>query len=139
MDSVLKKKAIIGTFWSAIDRFSVQVINFILSLIIARLLDPSDYGIIAMISLFITLSNTFVDSGFANALIRKNDRTETDNSTVFYFNIVIGIIVYAIVWILAPYIASFYSMPLLDKVLKVTALSIPFYCSTSYSYNQYRF
>ena len=82
MDSVLKKKAIIGTFWSAIDRFSVQVINFILSLIIARLLDPSDYGIIAMISLFITLSNTFVDSGFANALIRKNDRTETDNSTV---------------------------------------------------------
>ena len=127
MDSVLKKKAIIGTFWSAIDRFSVQVINFILSLIIARLLDPSDYGIIAMISLFISLSNTFVDSGFANALIRKNDRTETDNSTVFYFNIVIGIIVYAIVWILAPYIASFYSMPLLDKVLKVTALTIPFY------------
>ena len=97
MDSVLKKKTIIGTFWSAIDRFSVQGINFILSLIIARLLEPSDYGIIAMISLFLTLSNTFVDSGFANALIRKNDRTETDNSTVFYFNIVIGIIVYAFV------------------------------------------
>ncbi len=127
MDSVLKKKTIIGTFWSAIDRFSVQGINFILSLIIARLLEPSDYGIIAMISLFLTLSNTFVDSGFANALIRKNDRTETDNSTVFYFNIVIGIIVYAIVWMLAPYIANFYNMPLLDKVMKVTALTIPFY------------
>ena len=110
MDSVLKKKTIIGTFWSAIDRFSVQGINFILSLIIARLLEPSDYGIIAMISLFLTLSNTFVDSGFANALIRKNDRTETDNSTVFYFNIV-----------------NFYNMPLLDKVMKVTALTIPFY------------
>lgn len=80
-----------------------------------------------MISLFLTLSNTFVDSGFANALIRKNDRTETDNSTVFYFNIVIGIIVYAIVWMLAPYIANFYNMPLLDKVMKVTALTIPFY------------
>lgn len=65
--------------------------------------------------------------GFANALIRKNDRTETDNSTVFYFNIVIGIIVYAIVWMLAPYIANFYNMPLLDKVMKVTALTIPFY------------
>lgn len=127
MDSALKKKTIIGTFWSAIDRFSVQGINFILSLIIARLLNPSDYGIIAMISLFLTLSNTFVDSGFANALIRKNDRTETDNSTVFYFNIVIGIIVYVIVWILAPYIANFYNMPLLDKVMKVTALTIPFY------------
>lgn len=127
MDSVLKKKTIIGTFWSAIDRFSVQGINFILSLIIARLLEPSDHGIIAMISLFLTLSNTFVDSGFANALIRKNDRTETDNSTVFYFNIVIGIIVYAIVWMLAPYIANFYNMPLLDKVMKVTALTIPFY------------
>ncbi|MBF4212579.1 lipopolysaccharide biosynthesis protein, partial [Pseudomonas donghuensis] len=55
------------------------------------------------------------------------DRTETDNSTVFYFNIVIGIIVYAIVWMLAPYIANFYNMPLLDKVMKVTALTIPFY------------
>ena len=95
--SSLKNKAIIGTIWSTIDRVSVQGINFILSLIIARLLDPSDYGIIAMTTLFITLSNTFVDSGFANALVRKYDRTETDNSTVFYFNIVVGTVTYFLI------------------------------------------
>lgn len=125
--SSLKNKAIIGTIWSTIDRVSVQGINFILSLIIARLLDPSDYGIIAMTTLFITLSNTFVDSGFANALVRKYDRTETDNSTVFYFNIVVGIVTYFLIWILSPYIANFYNMPLLSKVLRVAALTIPFY------------
>lgn len=127
MDSGLKTKAIKGTLWSAIDRLSVQIINFGLSLAIARLLDPSDYGIIAMTMLFITLSNVFVDSGFANALVRKNDRTETDNSTVFYFNIAVGITVYAIMWVVSPLIAKFYNMPLLENVLRVTALVIPLY------------
>ena len=110
MDSSLKPKAIKGTLWSAIDRLSVQIINFGLSLAIARLLDPSDYGIIAMTMLFITLSNVFVDSGFANALVRKNDRTETDNSTVFYFNIAVGTAVYAIMWVASPLIAKFYNL-----------------------------
>lgn len=127
MDSSLKPKAIKGTLWSAIDRLSVQIINFGLSLAIARLLDPSDYGIIAMTMLFITLSNVFVDSGFANALVRKNDRTETDNSTVFYFNIAVGTAVYAIMWVASPLIAKFYNMPLLENVLRVTALVIPLY------------
>lgn len=127
MDSGLRTKAIKGTLWSAIDRLSVQIINFGLSLAIARLLDPSDYGIIAMTMLFITLSNVFVDSGFANALVRKNDRTETDNSTVFYFNIAVGVAVYAIMWAASPLIAKFYNMPLLESVLKVTALVIPLY------------
>ncbi len=127
METSLKTKAIKGTLWSAIDRLSVQIINFGLSLAIARLLDPSDYGIIAMTMLFITLSNVFVDSGFANALVRKNDRTETDNSTVFYFNIAVGVAVYAIMWVASPLIAKFYNMPLLENVLRVTALVIPLY------------
>ena len=127
METSLKAKAIKGTLWSAIDRLSVQIINFGLSLAIARLLDPSDYGIIAMTMLFITLSNVFVDSGFANALVRKNDRTETDNSTVFYFNIAVGVAVYAIMWVASPLIAKFYNMPLLENVLRITALVIPLY------------
>lgn len=127
METSLKTKAIKGTLWSAIDRLSAQIINFGLSLAIARLLDPSDYGIIAMTMLFITLSNVFVDSGFANALVRKNDRTETDNSTVFYFNIAVGTAVYAIMWVASPLIAKFYNMPLLENVLRVTALVIPLY------------
>ena len=127
METSLKTKAIKGTLWSAIDRLSVQIINFGLSLAIARLLDPSDYGIIAMTMLFITLSNVFVDSGFANALVRKNDRTETDNSTVFYFNIAVGVAVYAIMWVASPLIARFYNMPLLENVLRVTALVVPLY------------
>ena len=113
--------------WSAIERLSVQIINFALSLMIARLLDPSDYGIIAMTTLFITLSNVFVDSGFANALVRKNNCNETDNSTVFYFNIAIGFTVYALMWIASPFIAQFYNMPLLERVMRITALVIPLY------------
>ena len=127
METSLKSKAIRGTLWSLIDRLSVQIINLVLSLAIARILNPSDYGIIAMTSLFITISNVFVDSGFANALIRKSNRTETDNSTVFYFNIVVGIIGYAIIWACSPTIAGFYNMPQLQNVLRVTALVIPLY------------
>lgn len=127
MEKLLKTKAIKGTLWSAIDRLSVQIINFGLSLAIARILTPSDYGIIAMTTLFINLSNVFIDSGFANALVRKKNRTETDIATVFYFNIAIGVVVYVLVWVLSPFIAKYYNMPLLENVLKITALVIPLY------------
>ena len=83
----LKEKTVKGVFWSSVDRFSSQGIQFIFSILIARLLLPSDYGTVAMLNIFLAISQTFIDSGFGTALIRKIDRTEEDFSTVFYFNI----------------------------------------------------
>lgn len=87
----LKKKTLRGTIWSIVERFSVQGITFIVLLVMARLLTPADYGIVGMIAIFIEVGQSLVDSGFSQALIRKRDRTEIDNSTVFYFNIVVGV------------------------------------------------
>ena len=85
-----------GIIWSAVERFSAQGVQFILSIIIARLVSPSDYGLIAMLTIFLSIAQSLVDSGFSNALIQKIDRTETDFSTVFYFNIIASIFIYCI-------------------------------------------
>lgn len=85
-----------GIIWSTVERFSAQGVQFILSIIIARLVSPSDYGLIAMLTIFLSIAQSLVDSGFSNALIQKIDRTETDFSTVFYFNIIASIFIYCI-------------------------------------------
>lgn len=122
----LKKKTVNGVIWSAIDRFSTQGIQFIFSILIARLLMPSDYGVIAMLGIFLAVSQTFIDSGFGTALVQKANRTETDFSTVFYFNIVVAILFYILLWFSSPYIASFYNIPMLEDVTKVVALILVF-------------
>lgn len=124
--SSLKEKSVNAVLWNAVERFSVQGVNFVISLIIARLVSPNDFGAIAMLAIFLGIANTFVDGGFANALIRKLDRTEVDNSTAFYFNIAVGAVAYLTLFFTAPFIASFYSMPILMPVLRVVALSIVF-------------
>ncbi|MCM1490520.1 MAG: oligosaccharide flippase family protein, partial [Muribaculum sp.] len=96
MPESLKKKTIKGTFWSSLERFSVQGIQFIVMIIMARILTPSDYGLVGMLAIFIAVSQSLIDSGFSQALIRKQDRTEIDNSTVFYFNIGVGAVLYAL-------------------------------------------
>ncbi|MCC8019584.1 MAG: lipopolysaccharide biosynthesis protein, partial [Rikenellaceae bacterium] len=113
-----------GLIWSGIERISYQGIQLILTLIIARLVSPSDYGIVAMLTVFLSLAQVIVDSGFANALVQKRDRTETDFSTVFWFNLFIGIILYFVLWLSAPSIAGFYSMPQLDLAMKVIAINL---------------
>lgn len=122
----LKKKTVNGVIWSAIDRFSTQGIQFIFSILIARLLMPSDYGVIAMLGIFLAVSQTFIDSGFGTALVQKANRTETDFSTVFYFNIVVAILFYILLWFSSPYIASFYDIPMLKDVTRVVALTLVF-------------
>lgn len=118
----LKKKTISSIFWSAVERFSLQGVQFVINIIMARLLLPTDYGMIGMLAVFLQISQTFIDSGFTNALIRSKDRTENDFSTVFYFNFLIAILFYAIIFILAPWIACFYHMPNLKSVTRVIAL-----------------
>lgn len=120
----LKQRAVKGVAWSAVERFSVQGVQFVLSIIIARLVAPSEYGLIAMLGIFLSVAQAFIDSGFSSALIQKKDRTDVDFSTVFYFNIIVSLIVYLILYFSAPYIALFYKEPLLDVVTKWTGLNI---------------
>ena len=120
----IKQNTIKGVKWSAVERFSVQGVTFLVGLVMARLLTPSDFGVIGMLSIFLAVSQTFIDSGFSNALIRKIDRTELDCSTAFYFNVVIGAMCYAILFLLAPFIANFYNMPILKEVTRVLAFTI---------------
>ena len=122
--STLKDKTVKGVIWSSIDRFTTQGISFVFSMLIARMLLPSDYGVIAMLGIFMAVSQCFIDSGFGAALIRKKDRTETDFCTVFYFNIVVACLFYGLLWLASPYIARFYDMPLLESVTKVWGLNL---------------
>lgn len=122
--SSLKDKTVKGVIWSAVDRFSARGIQFVFSILIARLLVPEDYGVIAMLNIFLAVSQTFIDSGFAVALIRKIDRTETDFSTVFYFNIVVALFLYLVLFFAAPAIANFYNTSLLVPVTRITSITI---------------
>lgn len=120
----LRKKTVKGVMWSSIDRFTTQGISFVFSMLIARMLLPSDYGVIGMLSIFMAVSQCFINSGFGTALVRKNDRTEEDFCTVFYFNIVVACICYALLFLASPYIARFYDLPLLESVTKVWGLNL---------------
>jgi O-antigen/teichoic acid export membrane protein len=124
MPSELKKKTAKGMLWSAVERFSTQGIQFLFGIILARLLTPADYGVIAMLTIFLAISQTFIDSGFSNAVIRKIDRTEQDMATMFFFNIGMSIICYAVIFLASPFIASFYNMPELTLILRVLALKL---------------
>ena len=120
----LKNKTVNGIKWTAIEKISVQGIQFFLGLIMARLLTPEDYGTIGMLAIFIALSQTFIDSGFANALIRKIDRTEEDLCTAFYFNIIIALVCYGALFVVAPWIADFFNTPLLCSILRIQSISL---------------
>ena len=117
-------KEIQNLVWSAIERFSVQFLRFILTIILARLVSPNEYGLIAMLTIFIQIAQTFVDSGFSSALIQKTNRTEVDFSTCFYFNVLFSIIIYCILFITSPFIAAFYKEPILGIITKVIGLNI---------------
>lgn len=120
----VKQQATKSVLWSAIERFSVQGIQFLLSIIIARLLLPTDYGLIAMLSIFMAIAQTFIDSGFANALIQKKNRTEIDYSTAFFFNIAISLFVYLLLYFFSPAIADFYDQEELNAITRIVGLSL---------------
>lgn len=123
----LKQKAASGMIWTAIQKYSTMVIQFISGIILARLLTPDDYGAVGMLAIFMSLAEVFIDAGFGSALIQKKNPTQTDYSTVFYFNIGMSAILYAILFFSAPAIATFYRMPILCKVLRVQGLILFIY------------
>ena len=124
MSESLKQATTKGLFWSSVERFSNQGVQFVFSIILARLLSPSDYGIIAMVTIFFAVAQSFVDSGFSNALVRKTDRVEEDLSTCFYFNIGVGIIAYIVLFLIAPLVANFYNQPILSPIIRITGLEV---------------
>ncbi len=112
--------------WSSLERISVQGIQFILGIILARILSPTEYGTISLLMVIIAFLQVFVDSGFSKALIQKQFRTQTDLSTVFFFNIVISVISYLLLWFGSPFIATYYDDLLLIDLLRVLSLSLFF-------------
>lgn len=120
----LKNKTVKGVFWSSVERFSVQGVQFLVMLVIARLLDPSDFGLVGMLAIFLAVAQSLIDSGFSQALIRKQDRTEVDNSTVFYFNIVVSAVLYLILYAIAPWVSDFYNEPQLCSLMRVLCLVV---------------
>lgn len=120
----LKKKTVGGLLWSFGDLMGNQGIQFIIQIILARMLVPEDFGLIGMILVFIAISNSIVDSGFTQALIREQNATQTDYSTVFYFNFVVSIFIYFILFLSAPAISSFFGQPELVSILRVLSLGV---------------
>lgn len=120
--SSLKKKTISGLFWSFSDLSANIGIQFIIQVILARLLVPEDFGVIGMIVVFIAVSQTFIDSGFTNALIREKDPSQKDYSTVFYFNLFMAGVAYLALFFSAGAISNFFQEPQLISILRVLAI-----------------
>ena len=122
--SSLKEKAISGMMWNAVERFGSTFFLFLSNLVLARLLMPSDFGTVAMLMVFISISETIVDAGFGSALIQKKDVDEKDYSTVFIWNIFFSLFLYSILYICSPFIANFYNDSLLCNILRVQGIVI---------------
>lgn len=123
MPQTLKDKAVAGLAWTSIEKLAQQVIQFVIGVVIARILTPDDYGVVGMTAIFLAVANTLVDSGFGSALIQKKDKTESDYSTCFYFNATVGLVLYAAMWVAAPSIADFYHTPILTGVCRALSLT----------------
>ncbi|GAB6103273.1 lipopolysaccharide biosynthesis protein [Blautia glucerasea] len=120
-----KKSIISGMFWKFSERIAAQLVSLIVTIILARLLLPSDYGAVSLVMIFITIANVFVSDGFGSALIQKKDADQIDFSTVFYFSIAFSILLYGLIFAIAPLVANFYDLPILIPVLRVLAIKVP--------------
>jgi O-antigen/teichoic acid export membrane protein len=120
----LKSKALTGSLWAIIEKFSLQIVQFIVGVVLARLLEPRDYGLIAITTIFTSISGAITDGGFEKTLIRKKDLTEVDINSVFYINTVLGILMTVILFFSAPFIAAFFNEPSLSPVLRVVSLGL---------------
>ena len=125
-----------GTLWSGVDKFGGMALQFISNLVLARILMPSDYGAIGMLMIFIAVSQVIIDGGFGSALIQKKSPTQTDYSTIFLWSVGLGALLYLILFLCAPLIARFYSMPELSSVLRVVAMSIVLMAMSSIQINR---
>ncbi|MEY8591369.1 lipopolysaccharide biosynthesis protein [Butyricimonas hominis] len=124
MAASLKHKAVRGVTWSFIDNSANQGITFLVGLVLARLLSPEEYGIIGIVVIFIAVFDCIVDSGFSNALIRKNNADKLDYNTTFIFNLILSILLYIVLYVSSPAIANFFSQPILISVMRVMGVVV---------------
>lgn len=120
----LKSIATKGIFWSAVDKFAAQIGQFVVSVLLARILVPEDFGLIGMLSIFIALSQTFIESGLGVGLIQRQSKNDIDFSTVFVFNLLVSGFFYTILFFSAPFIAIFFSQPQLTDLVRVLSLTL---------------
>lgn len=131
---ITKKLVLSSLFWKFFERAGLQIGQFIISIILARLLSPTDYGAVALITIFIQIAFVFVQSGLGTALVQKQDADETDFSSVFYLSIFIASLCYLLIYLAAPFIASFYELEILKPALRVLSLSLFFNAFTTVQY-----
>lgn len=114
-----------GLFWVYLENIAAQIVSFIITVVLARLLAPSLFGTIALVAVFINIANVFVNTGFSSALIQKKDADELDYNTMFWFNLAISIVIYILLFVSAPAVAKYYNDDSLAAILRVLSLSIP--------------
>lgn len=122
----LKQRTIGALLWNLLDRMGQQVLLFIVGVLVANILSVEDYALVGMLAIFSAIANIVLDSGFSAALIRKQDATETDYNSVFYFNIFISACLYLLLFVCSPLIAGFFNQPLLTDLARVIFLALPF-------------
>lgn len=122
MADSLKQKTIKGASWSFVEQILTRGVNFVIGIILARLLSPTDYGLVGMLGIFIAISQLFIDGGLTSALIRTKDASDRDFSTVYIINLTLSFVFYAILFFCAPLVADFYDQPLLKPLMRVIAL-----------------
>ena len=122
MKDSIKKKTVKGLLWSGIEKMAYEIIQFVIGIVLARLLSPDDYGTIGLITVFITFSKLFIDGGLTTALIQKKNRTRQDFNTVFFFNLGMSLFLYAIIFLIAPIVESFYEKEQLTSLLRILSL-----------------
>ena len=123
----LTDKVAKGVFWVLMEKFGLQAVHFVVTLVLARLLTPNDYGTVALLSIFISISNILVDCGFGKALVQKKKVTQTDMNSVFFLSVAIALFLYAVLFFAAPLVSRFYRIPELTVMIRVLAVSLIFH------------
>jgi O-antigen/teichoic acid export membrane protein len=120
----LKHKVISGLVWRGMERVGTQVIGFAVSIILARLLEPKEFGLINLITVFIAMAGVFVSGGFGTALVQKKDVTETDYNSIFYLTLAVAVVLYGALFVSAPWIAHFFNDTILVLVVRILSVSL---------------
>lgn len=124
MDQTIKQKSIHGFIWRILQNSSAQIINVVVTFVLARLLTPEDYGVVAMVTVFTSIAMVFINTGFSTAIVQKKTLTDSDKNTIFYAGIIVSLIIYLILYLFSPMIARFYEEPLLVKLVRSYALIV---------------
>src|ERR1700761_5293916 len=121
----LKSKAVTASLWAIVEKFSLQIVQFVVTVILARLLEPKDYGLIALTGIFTALSAAIIDGGFEKTLIRAKTFEPLQINSVFYVNLVMGLLLMGLFWMTSGSIAAFFHQPGLGPVLRIVAITLP--------------